>query len=73
MFGFVTNVVFCQRTSDAGVHDSFWVHACDVDQMNQILRQQFVELYSMPILENVCHWNNCLQLLKSLHSTTEQY
>lgn len=37
----------------AGVHDSFWVHACDVDQMNQILRQQFVELYSMPILENL--------------------
>lgn len=39
---------------DAGVHDSFWVHACDVDKMNQILREQFVELYSMPILENVC-------------------
>ncbi|EER88745.2 hypothetical protein BDA96_10G274900 [Sorghum bicolor] len=37
----------------AGVHDSFWVHACDVDQMNQILRQQFVELYSMPILDNL--------------------
>ncbi|KAL6603080.1 hypothetical protein ACP70R_043441 [Stipagrostis hirtigluma subsp. patula] len=37
----------------AGVHDSFWVHACDVDQMNQILREQFVELYSMPILENL--------------------
>ncbi|KAG8075105.1 hypothetical protein GUJ93_ZPchr0006g43375 [Zizania palustris] len=41
----------------AGVHDSFWVHACDVDKMNQILREQFVELYSMPILENVCIWN----------------
>uniref|UniRef100_A0A0D9WSQ2 DNA-directed RNA polymerase n=1 Tax=Leersia perrieri TaxID=77586 RepID=A0A0D9WSQ2_9ORYZ len=37
----------------AGVHDSFWVHACDVDKMNQILREQFVELYSMPILENL--------------------
>ncbi|XP_030510835.2 DNA-directed RNA polymerase 3B, chloroplastic [Cannabis sativa] len=37
----------------AGVHDSFWTHACDVDQMNQILRQQFVELYSMPVLENL--------------------
>lgn len=37
----------------AGVHDSFWTHACDVDQMNQILREKFVELYSMPILENV--------------------
>ncbi|CAB4288405.1 unnamed protein product [Prunus armeniaca] len=37
----------------AGVHDSFWTHACDVDQMNEILLDKFVELYSMPILENV--------------------
>ena len=37
----------------AGVHDSFWTHACNVDVMNQILREKFVELYSMPILENV--------------------
>ncbi|GMH13779.1 hypothetical protein Nepgr_015620 [Nepenthes gracilis] len=37
----------------AGVHDSFWTHACDVDQMNQILRKKFVELYSTPILENL--------------------
>lgn len=37
----------------AGVHDSFWTHACDVDTMNQILRKQFVELYEIPILENV--------------------
>ncbi|KAH9806287.1 DNA-directed RNA polymerase 3 [Citrus sinensis] len=37
----------------AGVHDSFWTHACDVDEMNQILRKKFVELYNMPILENL--------------------
>ncbi|XP_058185833.1 DNA-directed RNA polymerase 3, chloroplastic isoform X2 [Rhododendron vialii] len=37
----------------AGVHDSFWTHACDVDKMNRILRQKFVELYSIPILENL--------------------
>lgn len=37
----------------AGVHDSFWTHACDVEKMNQILREKFVELYDMPILENV--------------------
>ncbi|XP_075474300.1 DNA-directed RNA polymerase 3, chloroplastic-like [Primulina tabacum] len=37
----------------AGVHDSFWTHACDVDRMNQILRQKFVDLYNMPILENL--------------------
>ncbi|KAL0538820.1 hypothetical protein IC582_022979 [Cucumis melo] len=37
----------------AGVHDSYWTHACDVDEMNRILRQKFVELYEAPILENL--------------------
>ncbi|XP_023546565.1 DNA-directed RNA polymerase 3, chloroplastic-like [Cucurbita pepo subsp. pepo] len=37
----------------AGVHDSFWTHACDVDQMNLILREKFVELYSMPVLDTL--------------------
>lgn len=37
----------------AGVHDSYWTHACDVDEMNRILREKFVELYDAPILENV--------------------
>lgn len=37
----------------AGVHDSYWTHACDVDEMNRILREKFVELYEIPILENV--------------------
>ncbi|XP_051122130.1 DNA-directed RNA polymerase 1B, mitochondrial-like [Andrographis paniculata] len=39
--------------SFAGVHDSYWTHACDVDEMNRILREKFVELYEMPILENL--------------------
>ncbi|CAM8946137.1 unnamed protein product [Rhodiola kirilowii] len=39
--------------SFAGVHDSYWTHACDVDQMNRILREKFVELYDTPILENL--------------------
>ncbi|KAE9451123.1 hypothetical protein C3L33_16977, partial [Rhododendron williamsianum] len=37
----------------AGVHDSYWTHACDVDKMNRILREKFVELYEAPILEDV--------------------
>lgn len=37
----------------AGVHDSYWTHACDVDEMNRILREKFVELYEKPILEDV--------------------
>lgn len=56
----------------AGVHDSYWTHACDVDEMNRILREKFVELYEKPILENVSaysffsffawwtvHWAGC--------------
>ncbi|XP_031388098.1 DNA-directed RNA polymerase 1B, mitochondrial isoform X2 [Punica granatum] len=47
--------VACKRAglNFAGVHDSYWTHACDVDQMNKILREKFVELYEAPILENV--------------------
>ncbi|KAK4763736.1 hypothetical protein SAY87_013174 [Trapa incisa] len=37
----------------AGVHDSYWTHACDVEEMNRILREKFVELYDAPILENL--------------------
>ncbi|GFZ18343.1 DNA/RNA polymerases superfamily protein [Actinidia rufa] len=37
----------------AGVHDSYWTHACNVDKMNRILREKFVELYEEPILENL--------------------
>lgn len=37
----------------AGVHDSYWTHACDVDELNRILREKFVELYDAPILENL--------------------
>ncbi len=34
------------------VHDSFGVHACDVDHLNRILREEFVRIYSEPILQN---------------------
>lgn len=37
----------------AGVHDSYWTHACNVDEMNRILREKFVQLYQKPILENL--------------------
>ncbi|KAK3129245.1 hypothetical protein QOZ80_6BG0474680 [Eleusine coracana subsp. coracana] len=47
--------VACRRQglNFAGVHDSYWTHACDVDTMNKILREKFVELYDTPILENL--------------------
>nr|XP_048318086.1 DNA-directed RNA polymerase 1A-like [Ziziphus jujuba var. spinosa] len=37
----------------AGVHDSCSTHACDVEEMNKILRDKFVELYEALILENL--------------------
>ncbi|KAI8016890.1 hypothetical protein LOK49_LG04G00659 [Camellia lanceoleosa] len=37
----------------AGVHDSFWTHACDVDRMNRIIREKFVVLYKTSILEDL--------------------
>ncbi|KAL7193523.1 hypothetical protein ACSBR2_025186 [Camellia fascicularis] len=33
----------------AGVHDSFWTHACDVDRMNRIIREKLASL-SLPFL-----------------------
>jgi len=37
----------------SAVHDSFWTHPCDVDEMNDALREVFVELYSQPLLERL--------------------
>lgn len=37
----------------AAVHDSYWTHAGDIDTLSVILRDQFVELYSLPILETL--------------------
>jgi DNA-directed RNA polymerase len=36
----------------AMVHDSFGVHACDIDLLNRALREEFVRIYSEPVLMN---------------------
>jgi DNA-directed RNA polymerase len=36
----------------AMVHDSFGVHACDVDLLNRALREEFVRIYSEPVMWN---------------------
>ncbi|KAA0190860.1 DNA-directed RNA polymerase [Fasciolopsis buskii] len=36
----------------ASVHDCFWTHAATVDVMNQICREEFIALHSVPILQN---------------------
>lgn len=35
------------------VHDCFWTHAADVAVMNQVCREQFVQLHSQPILHDL--------------------
>ncbi|KAJ1813941.1 DNA-directed RNA polymerase, partial [Coemansia sp. RSA 2598] len=37
----------------ASVHDSYWTHACDIDKMNAILRDQFIKLHERPIMEDL--------------------
>lgn len=34
----------------ASVHDSFWAHAANVDGMNRLLREKFIELHSRELL-----------------------
>jgi DNA-directed RNA polymerase len=36
----------------AMVHDSYGVHACDIDLLNRVLREEFVRIYSEPVLQN---------------------
>ncbi|POY72881.1 putative DNA-directed RNA polymerase [Rhodotorula taiwanensis] len=38
------------KISFASVHDSYWTHACDVDEMSTVLRDTFIELHSQDIL-----------------------
>ena len=37
----------------AAVHDSYWTHAADVDRMNVILREEFVELHKQATLDGL--------------------
>src|SRR5438132_10292533 len=36
----------------AMVHDSFGLHTCDVDLLHRVLREEFVSIYSEPVLPN---------------------
>jgi DNA-directed RNA polymerase len=51
----ILSAIACQHHGlnfDA-VHDSYWTHACDVDTMNALLRQQFITLHTQPLMENL--------------------
>lgn len=45
--------LWAQGVTFASVHDCFWTHACDVEEMNRTCREQFIALHSSPILENL--------------------
>lgn len=38
-------------TSWACVHDSIGVHACEVERLNRIIREEYVRIYQRPVLE----------------------
>jgi DNA-directed RNA polymerase, mitochondrial len=35
------------------VHDSYGVHAADVDLLHRVLREEFVSIYSEPVLQKL--------------------
>lgn len=37
----------------ASVHDSYWTHACDIDVMSRFIRDTFVRLHSLDVLEKL--------------------
>ena len=37
----------------ASVHDCYWTHACSVEVMNEVCREQFINLHSFPIVEKL--------------------
>lgn len=42
-----------ERINFVSVHDCFWTHASDIQQLNKICRRVFVDLHSLPILSNL--------------------
>jgi DNA-directed RNA polymerase len=47
--------LYCEKANVTfvSVHDCFWTHACTVDTMNRICREQFVALHSLPLLQGL--------------------
>ncbi|SCU83460.1 LADA_0C11584g1_1 [Lachancea dasiensis] len=53
----------------AAVHDSYWTHASDIDTMNILLREQFIKLHEVDLIERLKNefderYKNYLQILK---------
>ncbi|CCK70571.1 DNA-directed RNA polymerase KNAG_0E03120 [Huiozyma naganishii CBS 8797] len=55
----------------ASVHDSYWTHACDVEKMNKHIRNEFVTLHEVDLIERLKEefderYRNYVQILKIL-------
>lgn len=37
----------------AAVHDSYWTHASEISRMNQLLRQEFIKLHEVDLIERL--------------------
>lgn len=37
----------------ASVHDSYWTHACDVDTLSKLLRDEFIRLHEVDLIERL--------------------
>ncbi|RKF83818.1 DNA-directed RNA polymerase, mitochondrial [Golovinomyces cichoracearum] len=48
----ILSAIGCDKLglSFAAVHDSFWTHACNVDTMNNVLREKFIEIHNDDII-----------------------
>lgn len=60
--------------SFAAVHDSFWTHAADIDVMNTILRDAFIEIHSDDVIgrlsaEMTTRYKDYMQLVKVKRGT----
>ena len=40
-----------QGMTFASVHDSYWTHPCDIDQMSAVIRDTFIALHSSNVLK----------------------
>ena len=50
--------LYCEKKgiNFVSVHDSFWTHASDIEEMSKTLREQFVNLYSDDLLTNLSNY-----------------
>jgi len=42
-----------QGLTFASVHDSYWTHACSIDQMSAVIRDTFIALHSSNVLSKL--------------------